>query len=234
MDGQASVTRIDGVRGANAWLVATLEGLVLVDTGLPGNGRRVIAYLEARGHSVRDLRGVVLTHGDPDHTGSAAELRALTGVPVAIHAHDANVLAGGLTPRRAKGALRLRTFPHRLARLGHELGMCMALRFASRSGWRPLRADVLLRHGDTFAGLRAIHVPGHTAGSIALAREDGALFAGDAVFGDGLGRAHYPPRATALDPEQARASALRLFALGFSVLYPGHGEPVHAVAAPRA
>jgi glyoxylase-like metal-dependent hydrolase (beta-lactamase superfamily II) len=227
VDRQAPVQRIDGVRGANAWLVATGEGLVLVDTGLPGNARRIVEFIETLGHTPRELRAIVLTHADPDHSGSAAELRALTGAAVAIHEHDAQVLAGGLTPRRAKGALRARTLLNRLARVGHELAMSLVLRVGSRrSGWRPLRADVLLRDGDAFAGLRAIHVPGHTAGSVALLREDGVLFAGDAVFGDAVGRAHYPPRATALDPEEARASARRLLALEFTMLYPGHGEPI--------
>jgi glyoxylase-like metal-dependent hydrolase (beta-lactamase superfamily II) len=200
---------------------------VIVDTGLPGNGTRMLDFLAAHGHAVHDLRAIVLTHADPDHSGSAAELRTLTKVPVAIHEHDAHVLAGGLTPRGAKGALCARSLPNRLARLCHELAMGVVLRLgSSRSGWRALRSDLVLRDGDAVSGLRVIHVPGHTAGSIALAREDGALFVGDAVFGDALGRAHLPPCVTALDPELARASALRLFSRGFSVLYPGHGEPV--------
>jgi glyoxylase-like metal-dependent hydrolase (beta-lactamase superfamily II) len=228
------VSRIGAVSGANAWLVPTGEGLVLVDTGLPGNARAIVDVLATLGHAPAELRAIVLTHADPDHTGSAAELRALTGAPVAIHAHDAPVLAGRLTSRRAKGPLRVRTLPYRLARLGHEAGMALLLRLAPRrSGWRPLTADILLQDGDTVAGLRVLHVPGHTAGSVALHREDGVLLAGDAVFGDGAGRAHYPPRATALDPDAARASARRLMSSGFTVLYPGHGRAIPGPSAPR-
>jgi glyoxylase-like metal-dependent hydrolase (beta-lactamase superfamily II) len=221
------VEKIGAVRGANAWLVPAGAGLVLVDTGLPGNAGAVLEHLARTGRAPGDLRAIVLTHADPDHAGSAAALRELTGAPVAIHAADAPVLAGGLTPRAAKGRLRAATLVPRLARLGHELGLALVLRLAPRrSGWRPLRADVLLQDGDGVEGLRVIHVPGHTAGSIALLRDDGALLAGDAVFGDAAGRAHPPPRRTALDPEVARASARRLMALGFTALYPGHGLPV--------
>jgi glyoxylase-like metal-dependent hydrolase (beta-lactamase superfamily II) len=223
------VHRIPGVRGANAWLVASPEGLVLVDTGLPGNGARVVAFLAALGRGPRDLSAIALTHYDPDHAGSAAEVRALTGAPIAIHAHDAPVLAGGLTPSGAKGPWRGRTLVARLARLGHESGMALLVRLPfARATWRRCTADRLLAEGDRLPGLTVVHAPGHTAGSVAFRTAEGALLTGDAVFGDAHGRAHYPPRALALDPEQARATAHRLVASGFTTLYPGHGEPVPA------
>jgi DNA-binding MarR family transcriptional regulator len=204
VDRGPSIHRIAGVRGANAWLVTTGEGLVIVDTGLPGNGRRVLEFLSARGHAAGDVRAVVLTHADPDHAGSAAELRELTGVPVAIHAHDAHVLAGGLTPRRAKGPLRARSLPGRLARLGHELGMAIVLRAGCAFGWRALRADRLLRDGDVVAGLRVIHAPGHTAGSIALARAGRRPLRGGRRL---RGRAGTSPLPAARDGARSRAGA---------------------------
>jgi glyoxylase-like metal-dependent hydrolase (beta-lactamase superfamily II) len=223
------------VRGANAWLVASAQGLVLVDTGFPGNGARIVAFLESRGFAARDLATIVLPHYDPDHAGSAAELRALTGARVAIHEHDAPVLAGGLTPGNCKGRWSGRTILPRLARLGHELGMALVVRLpGARDTWRRCPADLRLRDGDLLPGLRVLHAPGHTAGSIALFGDDGALLTGDAVFGDAHGRAHHPPAALALDPAQARATALRLCALAFATLYPGHGEPVRGPGARAA
>lgn len=221
------IHRIPGVRGANAWLVASAEGLVLVDTGFPGQGARVVAFLASLGHAPGALSAIALTHHDPDHAGSAAEVKALTGAPVAIHGHDAPVLAGGLTPAGAKGPWSRRTLVARLARLGHEGGMALMVRLPwTRATWRRCAADRLLADGDRLAGLTVVHAPGHTAGSVAFRTAEGALLTGDAVFGDAHGRAHHPPRALALDPEQARATARRLLASGFTVLYPGHGEPV--------
>jgi glyoxylase-like metal-dependent hydrolase (beta-lactamase superfamily II) len=216
------VHRVPGVRGANAYLVASGAGLVLVDTGLPGNGGRVLAFLASLGHA------------PGDHAGSAAELRALTGASVAIHAHDAPVLAGGLTPGRVKGPWRRATLLARLARLGHEAGMALMVRLPwTRTTWHRCPADRLLADGDRLPGLTVVHAPGHTAGSAAFRADDGALLTGDAVFGDAYGRAHHPPRALALDPAQARATAHRLVASGFTVLYPGHGEPVAGKAGRR-
>lgn len=221
------VLRVPGVRGANCYLVTSAAGLVLVDCGFPGNGAGIVAFLESLGRQARELQAVVLTHCDLDHGGSAAEVRALTGAKVAVHLHDAAALAGGLTPARCKGPWSRRTLVSRLARLGHEVGMAVVARLPwGRRTWRPCAADVLLQDGDLLPGLRVVHAPGHTAGSIALRGEGGALLTGDAVFGDARGRAHYPPAALALDPAQARDTARRLVESGFTTLYPGHGEPV--------
>jgi len=228
-----TVHRVPGLRGANAYLVASAEGLALVDAGLPGQGGRIVAFLTSLGQAPADLSAIVLTHADPDHAGSAAEVRALTGAPIAVHEHDAPVLAGGLTRRGAKGPLTARTLLPRLARTGHELGLALVLRWPGRRrGWRPVTADRLLHDGDLVAGLRVVHAPGHTAGSIALRAEDGSLFTGDAVFGDERGRAHYPPPFLSLDPAQARATARRLVESGFRALFPGHGEKVVAPRTP--
>jgi len=229
MPGGASteILRVPGVRGANAWLVRTVEGAVLVDTGLPGNAPRIAAFLAAQGLARGELEAIVLTHSDPDHGGSAAELKALTGAPVAIHPHDAAVLAGGFTPGSAKGPWRRATALRRLARLGHELGMATMVRLPwPGNPWRRLVPDLLLRDGDLLHGLRVVHAPGHTAGSVVLVTADDAILAGDAVFGDAHGRAHCPPSGSALDPERARETARRLVEGGFRTLYPGHGAPV--------
>ncbi len=221
------VLRVPAVRGANAWLVRVPGGAVLVDAGLPGSAPAIAAFLAAQGLASSELKAIVLTHHDPDHGGGAAALRALTGAPVAIHPHDAPVLAGGFTAAAAKGPWRPATALRRLARLGHELGMAAMVRLPwPGNPWRRLAPDLLLRDGDLLHGLRVIHAPGHTAGSVALATPEGALLAGDAVFGDARGGAHFPPPGTALDPAQARETARRLVAGGYRALYPGHGAPV--------
>jgi len=203
--------RIDGVRGANAYLVETDEGLLVVDTGLPGNAGRIVTFVRGLGHEPTDVHTIALTHSDPDHVGSVARLKELTGAKVAIHADDAAVLAGRAQGKKPKGAL--------------GVAFSVMSRFMPVE---PVEADQILREGDTVSGFRVMHTPGHSPGSITLYRDDGVVFSGDALRSDSEGHIH-PPRGV-VSPEytQALASADKIAALEYRMLLAGHGEPVFA------
>lgn len=199
------VYKVDGVRIANVYLVAIDEGLLLVDTGMPGSAKRIVAFIESLGRHATDLRYIVLTHCDIDHIGSVARLKELTGAQVAIHELDAPVLAGEQRPQ--KGGL-----------------VMLALRRLLRI--RPVVPDLLLNDGDTIGGFKVMHVPGHTAGSLVLWREDGVAFSGDALLSDKRGQILMPDPRLALDRAQALASAERIKVLPIKLLLAGHGAPV--------
>jgi len=199
------IDTVEGLRVGNAYLVRGAEGLLLVDSGTPGSAKRILASIERIGAKPSDLRHIVLTHWHPDHMGSAAELRRLTGAEVAVHELDAPVLAGRERPAKGRRAMSLLLRVFRVT---------------------PLVADVALRSGDVIGGLEIIHVPGHTAGSIALRRADGVVFSGDALLGDRHGRLRSPDQGLSLDPDQASTSAATLRSLEPRLLLPGHGAPV--------
>jgi glyoxylase-like metal-dependent hydrolase (beta-lactamase superfamily II) len=200
------VYKVDGLRAANVYLVAIDDGLLLVDTGMPGNAKRIVAFIESTGRQAADLRYIVLTHCDIDHIGSVARLKELTGAKVAIHQLDGPVLAGEERPQ--KGGPLMAVFG-RLFRVRHVV------------------PDLLLKDGDVVGGLTIIHVPGHTAGSIVLWRQDGVVFSGDALLSDNDGQVRPPRPRLALDRVQALASAERIKALPIKLLCTGHGAPVH-------
>jgi glyoxylase-like metal-dependent hydrolase (beta-lactamase superfamily II) len=200
------VYKVDGLRAANVYLVAIDDGLLLVDTGMPGNAKRIVAFIESIGCHAADLRYIVLTHCDIDHIGSVGRLKELTGAKVAIHQLDGPVLAG--EQRSQKGGPLMAVFG-RLFRVRHVV------------------PDLLLKDGDVVGGLTVIHVPGHTAGSIVLVREDGVVFSGDALLSDNDGQVRAPKPRLALDRVQAQASAERIKALPIKLLCTGHGAPVH-------
>lgn len=198
------VFKVDGIAVANVYLVVTRDGLLLVDTGMPGNARRILGFIEKIGRTPSELHDVVLTHCDIDHVGSAAQIKALTGARVAIHELDAPVLAG--QQRSPKGGLAMAVL-YRLLR------------------FRPVAPDLRLRGGDTIGGLQVLHVPGHTAGSIALVRDGGVLFSGDALLSDKHASVLAPNRRLALDPAQASVSAEMIRARHPGLLLAARGAP---------
>ena len=208
------IYRIDGVRGANAYLVILPTGLAIVDTGMPGNGRGIVEFLGTLGFQPSDLRHIVLTHSDIDHVGSVAELKALTSASVAIHSDDAPVLAGRAAQPKGHGLL-------------HVVLLLLAPFFKTK----PVEPDTLLQDGDTIAGFHVLHVPGHTLGSIALWREDGVAFVGDALRSDAQGNVLPPSPAVTLDLGQAMASASEIESRRFTTILTGHGAPALADSA---
>ncbi len=198
------IHRVDGVRAANVYVVETDDGLLVVDTGIARGARAVLRFVRGLGRAPSDVRHIVVTHCDIDHIGGAAALKAATGASLAIHADDAAVLAGRTPPVKGGRAMRV------LVRL---------------AGFDPVAPDRLLADGDEVAGLRVVHVPGHTDGSIALVREDGVVFSGDAMLASRHGAPKPPDPRLALDREQAAASAGLIRATGARLLLPGHGAP---------
>ena len=88
---------------------------------------------------------------------------------------------------------------------------------------KPRRVDKKLRDGDVINGLKIIHTPGHTPGSICLLDEKkGILFSGDTIFSDGIGRTDMPGG----DNAALADSIEKITNLKFAKLLPGHGEPV--------
>jgi hydroxyacylglutathione hydrolase len=203
------IHRIDGVRGANAYLVIGEEGLLIIDTGMPGNAKRMTAYVEGLGRNLSDIKLIILTHADLDHIGSAAELKRMTGAKLAIHADDAPILRGKESFKTIRGPLGF------------------IVKVATRLvPFRPADPDVILAADSQIEGLRIIHVPGHTSGSICIYKPGEVIFVGDALRSDSRGNPKPPSRMSSLDDAKARASLVAISALDFDTLLPGHGAPV--------
>ncbi len=94
MELSPGIHRIEGAGGANSFLVLSDEGAAVIDSGLPGNEKKKVEYARKAGLQSEQIRFLVLTHPDIDHSGSAAKLKALTGAKIAIHEADAPPLRG--------------------------------------------------------------------------------------------------------------------------------------------
>jgi glyoxylase-like metal-dependent hydrolase (beta-lactamase superfamily II) len=199
-------------RWVNAYLVKTNAGFVLIDTGMAGNRATLERELHAAGCVPGDLRLIVITHGDPDHSGNAAYLRGKYAAKIAMHKAEAAAVEQG-NMFLSRGRLPL------LRRIMKPLMSLFRLR--KRDRFTP---DLFLEDGDrlTEYGLDAtiLHVPGHSAGSIAVLTDDGILFSGD--FLENRTR---PSVATLVDDAEAlKAGFERVKKLGIRIVYPGHGK----------
>ena len=99
---------------------------------------------------------------------------------------------------------------------------------------RPIYAQELIEEGHTFpnmGGMRVLHTPGHTAGSVSLYLEERrVLITGDMLIGDGR-RFYRPLPFPGTDFKAYRHSIERLAGLDFDVACVGHGRPVVGGAA---
>ncbi|MCD6136779.1 MBL fold metallo-hydrolase [Candidatus Bipolaricaulota bacterium] len=200
-------------RWVNAYLVKTGTGFVLIDTGMASNRATLERELSAAGCQPGDLRLILVTHGDPDHSGNAAYLRAKYGAKIAMHKAEAAAVERG-NMFLSRGSLSLRR------RLMKPLMSLFRLR--KRDRFTP---DLFLEDGDrlTEYGLDAtiLHVPGHSAGSIAVLTDEGAFFSGD--FLENRTR---PSIATIVDDAEALETSFeRVKKLDIRIVYPGHGKP---------
>ena len=101
---------------------------------------------------------------------------------------------------------------------------------ARRLAVRRLPATTNLIDGQVLAilgGLRVVHTPGHTPGSVCLfAERDGLLFSGDALWRDAAGSLHRPNRYWSEDLGSARRSVAVLARLDVGTILFGHLPPL--------
>jgi hydroxyacylglutathione hydrolase len=197
---------------ANTHLVESERGVIVIDAGMPRQARRIVNAIRALGHSPQDVRLILLTHGHIDHAGSAVALKRFTGAPIAMHRADARLTA----------TRDLKIPPGRNARTD------VVGRTIAKFGWVvPLETfmpDVWLEDGQSLRDFgidaRVVQTPGHTAGSVSVAFEEGAVFVGDAI----LNLLHVSFPLFWEDSAAAHESACRIRSLQPRVCYSGHGR----------
>jgi len=202
-----------GIWGANVFLLVG-NNLTLVDTGFKGRLTQILKEARWLGYSPSDIANIIITHHHADHVGSLAVLKKVTRAKVMAHSADAPYIDGRL-PQPGPRWLS-KTPLHRL--------------------WAttPAAVDILVSDGDELpilGGIKILHTPGHTPGSICLfLQQERLVIAGDVLAH--TFRLSLPSKAFTVDISQEIRSIKRLASLDFDVICFGHGSPLVHKARP--
>jgi hydroxyacylglutathione hydrolase len=196
---------------ANSYLLKTGTGFILIDTGFSWQRGKLRKTLETVGCMPGDLKLVVITHADFDHTGNCAWLQKKYKAPIAIHRAESAVVERGrmLLSRKNRQGVFART-------MVDVMGLFIFRRF---------KPDIYIDEGNDLSryGLdaRVFHIPGHSMGSIGILTADGHFFCGDLLTNE-----KRPEKSTLVDDAvEMDASVERLKSLDIRTIYPGHGRP---------
>ncbi|MBI4175642.1 MAG: MBL fold metallo-hydrolase [Candidatus Aenigmarchaeota archaeon] len=169
-------------------------GDVVVDSGTGFNFTRMYQILRIIKKDPKAISHVINTHAHFNHIGGNGYF---LNAKVAVHEAEAPVIESGDEKRS------------------------MADFFDGRL--HPRKVDVRLKDGDVIGGLKVIHTPGHSPGSVCLYNpRDKSLYTGDTLFADGVGDTEVEGG----DPDAMAASLDRISKLDVQKIFPGHGEAV--------
>jgi glyoxylase-like metal-dependent hydrolase (beta-lactamase superfamily II) len=212
-----------GLGTVNTFLIDDGGALTLIDTGMSGSEKPILAAIGEIGRAPRDVRNILVTHCHPDHAGGLAALKEATGAEAWMHPADAALVRVGSASRPAKVAP----------------GLLNSILYRMFIGSAPgTVAPVSVEHevvdGDEIplaGGLRAIHAPGHCAGQVAMLwpRHGGVLFAAD-TCSNMVGLAY---SVIYEDFELGKRSLRRRGEEAFANAVFGHGRPIIGGASER-
>ncbi len=204
--------------GINRCYIIKGKHAIMVDGGPPNSINNFLKQLAATGIEPKEIRMIVLTHGDFDHTGSAKAIKEATGAKVAIHENDCKLLEEGRF-----------NWPPGVTLWGVS-SRFVVKPFVKLIKIHTLKPDIILNDEDYpideyIPGGKIIHTPGHTSGSVSILLQTGEAFVGCMAHNGFPFRSSPGLPIFAEDIEQIKDNWNNLLKRGAKMIYPGHGNP---------
>ncbi len=204
--------------GINTCYIIRDKGTIMVDGGPSKATEKFKKYMIKYSIDPNEIKLVVLTHADFDHSGSASTIRELTGAKIAIHKNDRAILEEGRF-----------NFPAGVTAWG-KISHAIFSPILRKITIPPQKADIILNDHDiplNDFGIdgKIMYTPGHTSGSVSVLLNSGEAFIGCMAHNIKVFtlRPNLPIYAENID--QIKAGWKVLIDQGAKMIYPGHGKP---------
>ena len=197
--------------GGNCYLIERKEECVLIDTGMSPKASGIIKAINSN-FPYKPLAAIIITHTHQDHMAGTKSLKQLYDPLVIAHKEEAPFIENR----------------KELPRLDGFNGFMIKM-FEKMLGKPSAKVDKKVEDDEIVYGLKVLHLPGHTPGTIALFDvENHALFCGDIINADKKGKRILPPKeGYAINYKEALKSSIKMLeVISPSVILPGHGSPI--------
>ena len=205
-------------RGVNCYLIKTNSEFILVDSGFSNQRSNIESVLDKAGVQPGNLRLILLTHGDFDHTGNCVYFRDKYQSKIAMHQEDQGMVENGdlFFSRKGRNFI-VRTITKLILHI-------FRMNLKKQDHFTP---DINLKDGEDLSkygfSAKVVHIPGHSKGSIAFLTTEEKLFIGDLLENH---KKRGPVKGPLVDDSvEFSVSIDKVKTLPIDTVYPGHGKP---------
>jgi hydroxyacylglutathione hydrolase len=140
------------------------DDIILIDTGVKGSEKIISEYFRLNNRDINEISTIILSHSHPDHIGSAAKIRELTGCKILAHQAEKEWFENielQNSQRPVPGFFNLADRPVKIDEFISD------------------KQEIKVEDGLT---IKFIHSPGHSKGSLNIQfKEDRILFTADSI-----------------------------------------------------
>lgn len=153
------------------YFVQTEDGYILVDTGMPDEDGSLDEAFTSAGINPQEVQLIIITHAHPDHSGSIAQAKEITGAKILCHESAASYIRNGvcspIIAQNFKGRFMNAVSPE--------------------WEYQGVEPDILINRefdlGEYGISGKVVHTPGHTEDSVTIILDSGEMLLGDLVRG---------------------------------------------------